>query len=86
MDSITGSVLHIGSALPNLGKLGCSNYVDTNYLVRPCVKGYKKLTAENWRCQVSGVTCQFYFYFFIFQSGGASRWMVCYQRGLPRLV
>ena len=31
------------------------------------------------------------FFLFFFQkqigkSGGASRWMVCYQRGLPRLV
>ena len=47
MDSITGSVLHIGSALPNSDQLGCPNYVETNYLLRPCVKGYKKLTAEN---------------------------------------
>ena len=29
----------------------------------------------------------FFFYFFIIgQSGGASRWRVCNQRGLPRLV
>ena len=33
------------------------------------------------RCHVSG------FFGFIFgQSGEASRWRVCYQRGLPRLV
>ena len=31
-------------------------------------------------CYVSRVTC------FFGQSGGASRWSVCYQRGLPRLV
>ena len=47
-------------------------------------------------CHVSGVTCQVshvrchvsYIYFFIFfwQSGGASRWRVCNQWGLPRLV
>ena len=42
------------------------------------------------RCHVSGVTCQVscvtFFYFFVWQSGEASRWRVCYQRGLPRLV
>ena len=50
-------------------------------------------------CHVSPVTCQIIFLhntkekklFFcilkkIGQSGGASRWTVCYQRGLPRLV
>ena len=49
-------------------------------------------------CHLSPVTCQqiiFFdiFIFFIFfyvnkngQSGGASRWRVCYQRGLLRLV
>ena len=48
-------------------------------------------------CQVSRVMCQvahvrchmshLFFYFFIFfQSGGAIRWRVCYQWGLPRLV
>ena len=49
-------------------------------------------------CHVSRVTCHlshviFLFYIYIFflrkkigQSGGASRWRVCYQRGLPRLV
>ena len=45
-------------------------------------------------CQVSGVTCQvspvryhiLFFYFFSGQSGEASWWRVCYQRGLPRLV
>ena len=36
-------------------------------------------------CYVSRVTCIFIFYFFL-QIGGASRWSVCYQRGLPRLV
>ena len=44
-------------------------------------------------CQVSGVTCQvshvrsFFLFFIIFflQSGEASRWRGCYQRGLPRL-
>ena len=39
------------------------------------------------RCQVSHVSCIFLFFsFFLGQSGGASRWWVCYQRGLPRLV
>ena len=44
------------------------------------------------RCHVSGVTCQvlhvifFLYLFFFLQSGGASWWRVCYQRGLPRLV
>ena len=33
------------------------------------------------RSQVSWVS-----WFFFFLSGGASRWRVCYQRGLPRLV
>ena len=33
-------------------------------------------------CQVSGVRCPFVF----LQSGGASRWRVCYKRGLSRLV
>ena len=33
-------------------------------------------------CQVSSVTIFFLFW----QSAGASRWRVCYQRGLPRLV
>ena len=52
-------------------------------------------------CHVSPVTCHmshvnFFFYIKktqkkipsekIGQSGGASRWRVCYQRGLPRLV
>ena len=51
-------------------------------------------------CHVSPLTCQNYnFYIFvkkklkknytiknIGQSGGASPWRVCYQRGLPRLV
>ena len=42
-------------------------------------------------CDVSHVPCRmsllflFLFLFFL-QSGGASRWRVCYQRGLPRLV
>ena len=40
------------------------------------------------RCQVSHVMCHAWHFFFFFfrQSGGASRWRVCYQRGLPRLV
>ena len=45
-------------------------------------------------CHVSCVTCHLYHvtcHFFsitkkIGQCGGASRWKVCYQRGLPRLV
>ena len=44
-------------------------------------------------CHVSCVTCHMshviFFFFYvkkIGQSGGASRWRVCYQRGLPRLV
>ena len=42
-------------------------------------------------CHVSRVNCHMSFFFFfivkkIWQSGGASRWRVCYQRGLPRLV
>ena len=38
---------------------------------------------------MSQVFFSFFFFFFlkkIGQSGGASRWRVCYQRGLPRLV
>ena len=38
------------------------------------------------RCQVSGVIFFYFINFFFGQSGGASRWRVCYQRGLPRLV
>ena len=44
-------------------------------------------------CHVSPVTChifnpttKFYTTKKVGQSGGASRWRVCYQRGLPRLV
>ena len=40
------------------------------------------------RCHVCGVMfCFFWVFFWVFlQSGGDSRWRVCYQRGLPRLV
>ena len=40
------------------------------------------------RCQVLGVTCQVsrVTFFVCLQSGGASRWRVCYHRGLPLLV
>ena len=37
------------------------------------------------RFQVSSVRYQVFFCFFL-QCGGASRWRVCYQRGLPHLV
>ena len=42
-------------------------------------------------CHTSGVTCHvspvhFCIFEKIVQSGGASRWRVCYQQGLPRLV
>ena len=39
-------------------------------------------------CHLSRVTCHMslLFSFFFGQSGGAYRWRVCYQRGLPRLV
>ena len=48
-------------------------------------------------CGVSRVTCHMshntchmslvkYVFFFLFLSGEAYRWRVCYQRGLPRLV
>ena len=47
-------------------------------------------------CHPSPVTCQKYYLNILIkkkkhsknigQSGGASRWRVCYQRGLPRLV
>ena len=41
-------------------------------------------------CHMSHVSCHVSFFFClrkkIGQSGGASRWRVCYQRGLPRLV
>ena len=36
-------------------------------------------------CQVTGVSCNF-IYFFLGQSGGASRWRVCYQHDLPSLI
>ena len=35
-------------------------------------------------CQVSRVTC--ILFYFLEESGGASRWRVYYQRVLPRLV
>ena len=39
------------------------------------------------KCHVSPVPCQKnYIFFFNGKSVGASRWRVCYQRGLPRLV
>ena len=41
---------------------------------------------SNVRCQVSGVKKNSSSFFFSGQSGAASRWRVCYQRGLPRLV
>ena len=45
-------------------------------------------------CQVSRVRCHvshfflflLFFLFFFLKSGWTSQWMVCYQRGLPRLV
>ena len=37
-------------------------------------------------CQVSGVMRQVICIMSCGQSGDASQWMVCYQRGLPRLV
>ena len=42
---------------------------------------------------MSHITCHIFIFFLFFfhvkkigQGGGASRWRVCYQRGLPRLV
>ena len=54
---------------------------------QPCVTCH----VSHVMCQVSRVTCQvscvtFYFFIFFLQIGGASRWRVFYQRGLPRLV
>ena len=39
-------------------------------------------------CLVSCVIIFFFslFFFFFTQIGGAGRWRICYQRGLPRLV
>ena len=37
-------------------------------------------------CHVSRVTCHIILIFFFLQIGKASRWRVCLQRGLPRLV
>ena len=37
-------------------------------------------------CPVSRVRCQVSHFYLFLQSGGASWWRVCYQRGLPRLV
>ena len=42
-------------------------------------------------CQVSHVTCHvshffFFFLLLLFLIGGASRWRICYQRSLPRLI
>ena len=36
-------------------------------------------------CHMSHVMCHF-FHVFLLQSGEASWWRVCYQRGVPRLV
>ena len=36
-------------------------------------------------CHMTRVTCHISLDFFL-QIGGASQWMVCYPRGLPRLV
>ena len=36
--------------------------------------------------RVSHVMCQVIIIFFFLQSGEVSRWRVCYQRDLPRLV
>ena len=40
-------------------------------------------------CHVSHVMCHmnfFFNFFFFLRSGEATRWRVCYQRGLPRLI
>ena len=37
-------------------------------------------------CHVSCVTCHISHVIFLLQIGAASRWRVCYQQGLPRLV
>ena len=45
---------------------------------------------SRFMCHMSGVTCQVSHvrchHFFFKQSGGTSRWRVCYQWGLPSLV
>ena len=37
-------------------------------------------------CHMSHITCQMSHFLYYWQSREASRWRVCYQRGLPRLV
>ena len=53
-----------------------------------CHMSHVRCHLSHVRCQVPGVTCHVsvFFVFFWGKSGGASRWRVCYQRGLPRLV
>ena len=52
-----------------------------SYLInRPAVAGVVLQTRH-----MSHVTCHEYFFFFL-QIGENSRWRVCYQQGLPRLI
>ena len=50
-----------------------------------CQVSHVRCQVSSVRCQVSGVTYIYIFIYFL-QSCGASRWRVCYQRGLPCLV
>ena len=51
-----------------------------------CYMSYVTCQVSPVACHVSGVTCLFFCSLFFGQSGEASRWRVCYQRGLPQLV
>ena len=60
-------------------------------VARRCCRGFLEVyRVSRVTCQVSGVTCHLSHFFLPLNkmgpSGGASRWRVCYQRGLPRLV
>ena len=46
----------------------------------------QKWTFQQLSGRVLPVCGIFYLILFLGQSGGASRWRVCYKRGLPRLV
>ena len=55
--------------------------------VHPHHVSHVRCHMSGFRCQVSGVCCQVSgVTIFLDKKGGASRWSVCYQWGLPRLV
>ena len=72
----------------------CSSYTMCLMLCVTCNMSCVTCHLSHFTCHLSHVTCHvspvtFYFLFFIVLQKkwcGASRWKVCYQRGLPRLV